>query len=453
MRFLEITLILSLILFAFLARKNRKLLLLPLLAALIQLLVEGYRWQMLPAYTLAISEACLAFYIPRGRNLLSVSGSLLGAILFIAAVALPTLLPIPSPEGPTGPYPVGTRTYYFVDDSRTDPYAPEAGTPRELLLQVWYPAQDIERYEIAPWMENPEIVAVGVSRLFELPDFMFDHLVYAKTDSYMSPPVLENGEAFPLILFSHGLQGFRAQGTFQTQELASRGYIVAAVEHTYASMITVFPDDRIAEHNEDVVLEGDSYETSFEALVVQWTQDLSYVTDQLENMNTAPGGMFEGKIDLERIGALGHSTGGGAALMFCAVDDRCDTVFGMDPALVTLDDALIASGYPKPFFVVFSEVWADGLDQTNLRLLLANAKSAHESVYIEGTAHFDFSDLPAATPLATALGLRGPINGDLVLDIIKQLTVSHFDQAFKGNSADWLASLIGTFPEVRLHHP
>jgi hypothetical protein len=51
-----------------------------------------------------------------------------------------------------------------------------------------------------------------------------------------------------VLLFSYGWGGFRAQNTHQVKELASHGYIFAALAHTYDAAAAVFPDGRVALH-------------------------------------------------------------------------------------------------------------------------------------------------------------------------------------------------------------
>lgn len=53
-------------------------------------------------------------------------------------------------------------------------------------------------------------------------------------------------------------------------------------------------------------------------------------------------------------------------------------------------------------------------------------------VYIEGTSHYDFSDLPLLSPLAPQLGLKGPINGKRVTVILEDYLLSFFDATLKG---------------------
>ena len=148
MRPLEILLILTLLVRPWLTgRLHRALDYLPAAAALLQLLLEGYRWQMLPLYILAgIYSVIAAFRTPKpntGRRLF-LAGSA-GTLLTLLAAALPVALPIPRPFAPTGPHPIGTRTLHLVDETRTDPYAPDPTAPRELLVQLWYPTKKAGR--------------------------------------------------------------------------------------------------------------------------------------------------------------------------------------------------------------------------------------------------------------------------------------------------------------------
>jgi hypothetical protein len=60
------------------------------------------------------------------------------------------------------------------------------------------------------------------------------------------------------------------------------------------------------------------------------------------------------------------------------------------------------------------------------------------TIYIEGTAHYDFSDLPLLSPLAPQLGLKGPIAGKRVTTIVNDYLLSFFDSTLKGRSASLL---------------
>ena len=126
-----------------------------LLTAAIHLVVEGARWQMLPIYILAgiavvysgTRVVAIAPTLPRWPGWI---GLLLAAIFALPPVLFP-VLQLPSPSGP---YAIGTQTFYWVDQNRTDPYS---GGPRRLMVQVWYPAVAGSKSTLAPYFDHLEI--------------------------------------------------------------------------------------------------------------------------------------------------------------------------------------------------------------------------------------------------------------------------------------------------------
>ncbi|MNP34721.1 hypothetical protein D3C76_1280250 [compost metagenome] len=44
-------------------------------------------------------------------------------------------------ERPTGAYGVGSISYHWVDESRKEPYTENPNDNRQLMVQVWYPAE------------------------------------------------------------------------------------------------------------------------------------------------------------------------------------------------------------------------------------------------------------------------------------------------------------------------
>ncbi|MFO7585525.1 MAG: hypothetical protein R6W69_12405, partial [Anaerolineales bacterium] len=381
-----------------------------LLAA--HLLSEGWRWQMIPLYLLVLIVFLVSFpklFLEKGKEPIPRPGWIrsLGLLLLLAAsAALPTLLPVPAIPQPGGPLTVGTVSFELVDESRSDPYAPTPSL-RRLMIQAWYPAQPSPGDKIAPWMDSADLFAPSLAGFINMPPWFLDHLAYAQTASYQHAAPDRTKGPYPLILFSHGWRGFREQNTFQMQELASRGYVVVAVQHTYGAILTTFPDGTLAPNN-PTALFGPGPEDDDEAaraLVAQWTADIGYTLDTLAEWNREESSsMFSGLLDLERIGAMGHSTGGGAAIQFCANDPRCKAGLGMDAFMTPVAESTIENGIQQPFLYLFSQVWADRTDSTNNRLFnhfYANLPQSAPVITLLGTSHFDFSDLPALSPLAT----------------------------------------------------
>ena len=99
---------------------------------------------------------------------------------------------------------------------------------------------------------------------------------------------------------------------------------------------------------------------------------------------------------------------------------------------------VLESGLSQPSFFMFSQAWADITDSRNNELFdpfYSKLTEPYGAVYIEGTDHYDFSDLPLLTPLTPQLGLKGPINGKRVTVIINDYLVSFFEAALNGGSS------------------
>src|SRR5690349_2953197 len=124
---------------------------------------------------------------------------------------------------PTGTHPIGTTTLALVDRGRRDPLAPSS-TDRRLLVQLWYPTV-VRRGPHAAYA-SPQIAAL-LQNVFKLPNGTFLFKTAATLDA---PPAAGR---HPLLLLSHGLGTLPEFSSALAGDLASRGYLVAAIAHTY----------------------------------------------------------------------------------------------------------------------------------------------------------------------------------------------------------------------------
>jgi hypothetical protein len=425
-------------------------------ASILQIIAEGYRWQMLPAYLLAIVFFLTGSLIPHSPNRRKRRWILvaLAIVALVLAAGLPVLLPVPQLDNPGGPFAVGTTTLYLDDESRLDPYAPEPGQLRELMLQIWYPASAGTGEGTAPCMESADIVAPAIARWLGLPSFFLNHLTLAVSPAVLEASLPTGTDRYPVVLFSHGYGGFRAQNSNQAIELASHGFIVAAVEHTYGAVVTVFPDGRVAYHNPDTLPDSLGEAESLQAtrqLGNQWAEDLSFTLDTLEELDQGMNGnRFTGRLDLGHVAAMGHSTGGGAAIEFCRRDSRCQAVLGMDPYMKPVSEITLDGGMSKPGLYLFSESWTTSSNLELFDRFFAHSQGETWRGRIAGTAHYDFSDLPLLSPLAPAIGLKGPISGPRVVQIINTVSLTFFDHVLRSQLSGFLASGVSPFPELEL---
>lgn len=449
MRPLEILLagLLAAILLAPFVTRRASVKILPPLALLVNLAhlwLEGYRWQMIPLYGLTAALALVklpsifksdsANGRPRGWR---AAASILTLVLLAVSTALPALLPVPRIANPTGPFQVGTRSFVLTDASRRELYSGR-DEPRKFMIQVWYPAAPTADNVHAPWVNGADVFAPAIADYLQLPRFSLDHLTLAKSPAYQDAPLATENEPYPVIVFSHGWNGFAAQSSAQTVELASHGYVVVALQHTYGAMVTIFSDGEVALNNPDALPESmpePGYTDAARLLVDQWSGDISFALDFMSAQNDDASSPFRAALDLTRIGVFGHSTGGGATIQFCGTDARCTAGLAQDPFMTPVSEQVQERGLEQPFLFFFSQAWREATGSTNNRLFDAFLPKLTEPVGVAailGTRHYDFTDLPLLTPLAPQLGLKGPINGKRMIEILNDYLVTYFDQELKG---------------------
>jgi predicted dienelactone hydrolase len=426
-----------------------------LVATFIHFTLEKYRWQMIPLYLLTLLLVLSSLIKIAGPGDWPRRASTLTLILLALSTALPILLPVPKIPAPSGPFKVGTKIMELTDTARQELYSGRAES-RRIMVQVWYPAEVIPSDQHAQWMPSPKIYAPAIAGFLGLPSFFLDHLALSVSPAYLNVTVAKTETPFPVILFSHGWKGFNAQNTGQAVELASHGYIVIATQHTYGAVITVFPDGTIARNNPEALpadAEDPNYEVVARKLVNQWAGDLAFVLDQFQGLDQDADNLFFKKLDMDRIGVYGHSTGGGAAVQFCGIDPRCKAVLGMDPFMRPVSAEVIDQGVSQPSFFMFSQAWADLTDSKNNQLFnqfYPKAENSLGAIIIKGTKHFDFSDLPLLSPIAPQLGLKGPLNGKRVTMIVDSYLLDFFELTLKNIPTSAFDGTFNHFSEVKV---
>jgi hypothetical protein len=259
-------------------------------------------------------------------------------------------------------------------------------------------------------------------------------------------------------MFSHGWNGFNAQNTGQALQLASHGYVVIGVQHTYGAILTVFKDGTIAHNNPSALPTGapeEEYEAAAQKLVDQWAGDIGFALDFMQGQNDDSDSRFFNSLNLSRVGVYGHSTGGGAAIQFCGTDTRCKALLGMDPFMRPVSYEVLEKGVTQPAFFMFSQRWTDDVNSRNNELFkkfIPNVGNSLGVISIDGTAHYDFSDLPLLSPLTPQLGLKGPINGGRVTTIIDDYLLAFFEMTLNNEPSDLFAASATQYPEVRFRH-
>lgn len=424
--------------------------------------IEGIRWQLYPLYLL-LSVYILLFTIDiLYSNFLNSTYKLvlvrvivrgMSLVLIILSVAAAYLFPVYNMRKPNGEYKIGTITFDAVDKNREAIYSNGRYENRRIRIQVWYPSDNIKGYERTTWIQEGKIIAEAVSRMMNLPDFLLSHAALIKSNSYRYAEISRKRDRYPVVILSHGVTGFRCLHADVAEMLASNGYIVASINHTYGAAITVFEDGDVALLNREALPWGIKQEDFLEyahTLIDTYAGDIQFTMDKLEDLNEGRiSKILKNRIDLANIGVLGHSTGGGAAVLTALRDNRTKAIMGFDPWLEPLKDEEIQYGLDIPALYLRSEQWETVSDNTNLFSILASSRNYGELYQINGSKHLDFTMIYMFSTLSKNLGFSGELNGWKSASIQQDFVLNFFNRYLfhKSDAAD-AESLRSKYEEV-----
>lgn len=435
-----------------------------LLIAVAQVLVEGRRWQMYPAYGLTI--VLFLLWLPgtvtpgaiHVNQLISILGLVAGVLVLGISIALPILLPVFQFPKPTGPYAIGTLTHHWVDMTRKDDFGLDPNAPRELMVQIWYPAKDEPSTQRAPYMEHPEGL-VTLTKLARMPGFVFNHFRYVTTNAIPSATVADDEPHYPVLIFMSGRGGYRQSNSIQIEHLVSHGYIVAAIDQPYASSGVVFPDGRLVSMDPrmfDPARPGHPPFFDQANIFPYLAQDVSFTLDQLAAVNQAdPDGILTGHLDLQRVGVFGVSLGGIASGEACRLEPRLAACLVLDAAMPA---DVVQSGLQQPTMWISREAkWMEleGWQQADIDETQRSMRAVYDSlpgdgylVLVPGMFHVNHSDAPYFSPIGSQIGFTGPIDGQRGIEILNAYSLAFFDKQLKGQLSPLLDGPSGQFPEV-----
>ncbi|MFI1151153.1 alpha/beta hydrolase family protein [Streptomyces sp. NPDC020817] len=347
---------------------------------------------------------------------------------------------------PTGPHPVGTVQLHLVDRSRPDDLA-GPGHFRELMATVWYPARDVQRYPVAPWMQAGAFQAfladVGFGDLASLGPFTVGHV---------GAPVLRTGRRLPVVVFSHGAHSHQGDHTVVVQELASHGYAVVTVAHQYDTY-TEYPDGRIAVPLRDrkaPTLPGD------------FAADLRFVLDCVEQLAAGrnpdadhrelPAGLL-GSLDPRRTGAFGWSKGGTATACAMLADDRIRAGLSLDGPMQM--NPPLAGDLDRPFMMM-SAVFTRATDP-EAAAFWSQLRGWRRNIQAQGAVHVSYGDNEALFPQVAKLygwsgqqlqDVIGTLDPDRAVKIQQAYPLAFFDEHLRLRRGHLLDGPSPAFPAV-----
>jgi dienelactone hydrolase len=390
--------------------------------------------------------------------------TLLASILLVLstphlALARDELLPKPS-----GPFPIGRLTISSTDMSRRETMSGAEGERRKLLIHIYYPSV-VESEQIAsPYFPNIRAQEAYEDQHFGTDFFKnewgesYPKLFSTQTHASVNAKVASGSGRFPVVVFSHGGGIPVLFYSILLEELASQGYIVAAVEHSYDGDVVIFPDGQIIEQvgwDQDVKRTPEEKMLFHKGRQEVGAADDTFVLNQLERLNSGKlrtAVNFEGRLDTKHIAAVGHSFGGKLSIVACGRDPRFTTCVNLDGGLDPGDNY---ESVRQPVLAVYggrrvirkaaeSEAEFQRRKASNDRFLdsikseyvnVISPESRYVFVDAPGFSHFSYYDMPTGDipPDWFATADQWHANKQCILDILR----GFLDWQLRGKSAEF----------------
>ena len=314
---------------------------------------------------------------------------------------------------PTGSSPIGTTVMDLVDSTRVDPYLHD-GTNRELLVRFWYPASAEQYCKLADYT-SPRVWNYFAA-LTGLP------LPAVTTNSCLDVPIAD-GE-HPVIVFTHGYTGTFTDYTFLFEDLASRGYIVVSIDHTYEATAVEFPDERLVKSlvGSHLINTWQTDDQTLSSALSVRLDDLKFVVDELERLNMSSGTAFAGRLDLTRLALAGHSLGGLTTWFGVQRDARFKAGVLLDPYL---PDIPVGSTEAPIMFLTM------GREQRNEDecQLWSDLRGPRLAVNLRSAEHVTPSDLAW---LAKGAVKTGPMGPEKTIEALRDYIAAFLDTNVRG---------------------
>ncbi|GCD35741.1 lipase [Streptomyces chrestomyceticus JCM 4735] len=372
---------------------------------------------------------------------------------------------------PSGAYPVGVTSLHLVDGARRDPWVAERPY-RELMVSVRYPARAGGRHPRAPQMLPGEAAAFEEwSNFSEAVSKSVADWGATRTHARLGAPIARHhGRGFPVVLYSPGAGDPRTLGSTLCDELASRGYVVVSIDHTYEPPGVQFPDGRVeysrmreeagkAQRPEQIV-------ALLRKLTAVRVADSRFVLDELGRGVALPR-MLRGVLDWRAVGMLGHSGGGFTAAQAMHDDRRIKAAVNLDGVMgYTQDDfdpanpsTVGTEGVDRPLLLMGMEGHSHRT-VPSWKAVWERSTGWHLDLTLNGAGHASFTDAQwmvpqvarqAGLPRAAVEKLVGTVAPARSVAAQRAYVTAFFDRWLRGRDggSGLLDGPSGRFPEVR----
>ncbi|MEU1209216.1 alpha/beta fold hydrolase [Nocardia sp. NPDC005825] len=308
---------------------------------------------------------------------------------------------------PTGADAIGVVDLHLVDPSRHDPYVPDRA--RELMVSIWYPAADRAAMPLRPWFSE-QVARAYADSLAEVGPPVAGTWAFAPSHGRVDAAADSAGGRRPVVLFSPGLSMPREASTAQAEDLASHGFVVVAMSHTYESLAVEFPGGRLEKSVLPETTDPDRIKSRIGQAMDVRVADTRFVLDRLADLGSGADPDADGHplpanltgiLDLSRIAMFGHSLGGATAAQVMHDDRRVAAGVDLDGSLW---GSVLTDGLDRPFVLIGGTDHGRAQDPSWQQFWAADRGPKLE-FRLDGSQHHSFCDNQLLAPVLASAGI------------------------------------------------
>ncbi|WP_218916045.1 hypothetical protein [Kosmotoga pacifica] len=181
------------------------------------------------------------------------------------------------------------------------------------------------------------------------------------------------------------------------------------------------------------------------------SEDINAVRNYLAILNTGElYSDFKDIFDLDNIGLLGHSGGGGTVIIRAFEDKDIKAVVALDPAIRPLSDKLLSRDMGASLFITMSEEWQNDKRCEKLDILMKASRNKVYAYEIDDINHADYAMIDYISPLAKMISNSGGFLAREGEKLLKEAVLSFFDECFKG-TASRLEEIADSTDKIRFY--
>ena len=365
----------------------------------------------------------------------------LSFFLFSSCSLILNFRDLPKPEGK---YIIGTDVFTWEDTYRDEWFTKDKIDTRKIVVQVWYPASE-KSDSLYPYMDHADLRIQSISEQIGKGKGFIKPASKVNTNTYYKAKPIN--QKFPLILFSHGLGGYKTQNLINIETLVSQGYIVIAPDHTYDASITIFEDGTAIEFEAglpDDVSPKEFWDTRIPQVNTR-AADMSFLIDKLQTMKNYT---LYNSIDFNNIGIFGHSFGGATSVVTSWNDTRISACLNLDGWFVPIVDEIINNGLKIPFCYIGQETWNNTpLNYPNLNTFYKNCSDDTYILKIKNTHHFDYADMPYFSSLGRMIISGKNVDKNFTVRL-SHLIAGFFNEYLKKEPYNWTQSILDNYETI-----